>query len=174
MNYETLWHTLELLVVELRQKGSVIPQEIGDDLKSARTLLTIYRTEPAASNVEPELAMYLERIGPILLSLAESDVGSGYADSWQDKLNPARVEILEAPIATPRFIPGIPRGQDWLRIKTSEMVGDIDINKITQDLSLTTRPQADGFLLIYGDKENVKTFIEALRDKVSKRKLVDR
>ena len=171
MNYEYIWPVLEALMVDLRQKGMIIPQDIADDLKSARTLLTIYKAQPATANVESELALYLEKIEPILLSLAESEIGEEYADVWQKKIGDARTQTGEKSALTSRFIPGIPKGEHWLRIKTSDMISDGEINILLGKLNLTSKPQNDGYLLIYGNQENVITFIKEVRKKIGKGKL---
>ena len=170
MNYETAWQTLESLIVELRQKEITVPPGISDDLKSARTLLTIYQTEPMNGNVESELALYLEKIEPILLSLAECEVSKNYADIWQEKITNARMETAEKVKTASRFIAGIPKGEHWLRIKTTDIISDGDVNKLTQDLNLTIKPQSDGYLLVIGNQENIKTFVKEVRKKIGKGK----
>jgi hypothetical protein len=169
LNYERLWQVLEELLVELRKRGIDIPQEIADDLSSARTMLTIYKTEPAA-DVESEMAFYLEKMEPILLSLAESELGKDYADVWQRKIVAARLETNATPTPASKFIPGIPRGEHWLRIKTADMISDGEINILLGKLNLTSKPQNDGYLLVYGNEDIIKTFVKEIRKKIGKGK----
>ena len=92
MNYESVWRLLEGLMVELKAKGIAIPQEAVDDLKSAKTLTSIYKTESVTSNVASDIALYLDKVEPSLLSLAESEIGKEYAEEWQNRIYKARTQ----------------------------------------------------------------------------------
>ena len=171
MNYERYWMVLEELMVGLRQKGINIPQETADDLKSARTLITIHNTDPSVSTVEAEIALYLEKAEPILLSLAEFEVGKDYADDWQAKAVEAITRTEEKAAFKSRFVSGVVRGEGWLRIKTAGIMSDAEIAALLKQLNLSAKPQDDGYLLVRGDKESIKTFVREIRKKIGKGKL---
>jgi hypothetical protein len=171
MNYERYWMVLEELMVGLRQKGINIPQETADDLKSARTLITIHNTDPSVSTVEAEIALYLEKAEPVLLSLAELEIGKDYADAWQAKAVEALTQTEEKAAFKSRFVLGVPKNEGWLRIKTGDIMSDADVAALLKQLNLSTKPQDDGYLLVHGDKDSIKTFIREIRKKIGKGKL---
>ena len=171
MNYERYGIVLEELMVELRQKGINIPQATADDLKSARTLITIHNTDPSVSTVEAEIALYLEKVEPILLSLAELEVSKEYADAWQMKTAEAITRTEEKTAFKSRYVTGVVRGEGWLRIKTAGIINDAEIAALLKQLNLSTKTQDDGYLLVHGDKESIKTFVREIRKKIGKGKL---
>jgi len=170
MNYELLWKILEELMIELADRGVTIPKELMDDLKSARTLISIYNTEPSALDVVTEVALYLDKIEPNLLYLAESEVGKKYASAWIKKISDARLEKAETTIVPSKFVAEIPRGEHWIRIKTSDIISDDNLKELLKNLKLSSKAQNDGYLLVYGKEEHVKSFIKEVGKKIGKSK----
>jgi len=168
MNYKSVWRLLERLMVELRAKGIAIPREAVDDLKSAKTLTSIYKTESTSANVASDIAFYLEKVEPSLLSLAESQIGQEYAEEWQNRIDKARREAPEEAAVSSRFVPGIAKGEHWIRIKTSNLIADSDLAESAKKLNLSCKQQDDGYLLVYGSRENVKTLIREVSTKIRK------
>ena len=171
MNYEYLWRVLEELMVEFAKKGVVVPKELMDDLKSAKTLISIHRTEPSALEIATEIELYLEKVESNLMYLAESDVGKEYADRCLKKIDEARKEGLgEKTAVVSRFVSGVPKGEHWIRIAASDLISDRAMDKLLKELSLSSKPQDDGYLLIYGKDENLKTFIKEVSKRIGKRR----
>ena len=169
MNYELLWKTLEELMIELADRGVTIPQELRDNLKSAKTFISIYNTDPSALDVVTEAALYLDKIEPNLLYLAESEVGKKYASAWVKKISDARLEKAET-TAPSKFVAEIPRGEHWIRIKIADIISDDNLKELLKNLNLSSKSQDDGYLLIYGKEENVKSFIREVDRKIGKGK----
>ncbi len=170
MNYESVWKLLEALLVELRARGIVIPPELVDDLKSAKTLTGICRTESTGSNVASDIALYLDKIEPGLLGLAESQAGQEYADEWLHRIDKARRQAPENAAIRSRFVSGISKGDHWIRIKTANIIAESDLNESLKKLNLSCKPQDDGYLLVYGNKENVKSLVREVSTKIGKGK----
>ena len=170
MNYESVWKLLEALLVELRARGIVIPPELVDDLKSAKTLTGMYKTGSTSSNVASDIALYLDKVEPSLLSLAESQVGQEYADEWQHRIQKARTQAPENTVSRSRFVSGISRGDHWIRIKTSNIIADSDLKESLEKLNLSCKQQDDGYLLVYGNKENVKSLVREVSTRIGKGK----
>jgi len=170
MNYELLWKTIEELMVELADRGVTIPQDLMDDLKSAKTFISIYKTDPSALDVMTEVALYLDKIEPNLLYLAESEVGKKYASAWIKKISDARLEKAETIIVPSKFVAEIPKGEHWIRIKTADIISDDNLRELLRNLNLSSKSQDDGYLLIYGKEENVKSFIREVGRKIGKGK----
>lgn len=166
VNHEGLWSALEELMAELRAKGISIPQEVVQDLASARTMTAIYRRDPTVLTTEVEVESYLAKIEPALLYLAESAVGREYADSWQERINASRSAVAERPARSPKFVPGVPKGQRWIRINVAGYLNEDEVGDLLARQSLSAKPQEDGYLLVYGSEGNVKDFVKEVRRKI--------
>lgn len=172
MNYEYLWSVLEELIVELRSKGVPVAPELMDDLKSAQTFINIYRTEPTALEIATKIALYLDKVESNLLYLAESDIGEDYAKEYMRRISEARMKGLrEKATVKPRFVSGVPKGEHWIRIEVSDLLSEKELNTLIERYGLSSKTQDNGYLLIHGRKENVKTFIKEVSEKIEKKKL---
>lgn len=171
MNYEYLWGILESLAVELIDKGVFVIDEIMDDLKSTKTLISIHRTEPMALEIANEIEFYLGKVESNLLNLAESEVGKVYADEYLKKIDEARVKgLAEKTSIASKFVSGIPKGKQWIRISISDLVDEVEIEKLLKKLNLSSKPQEDGYLLIYGKDEDLKALIKEVSKKIAKKR----
>ena len=171
MDYERLWKILEALMVELTKKGVTIPQELVNDLKSVKTLISIYKTEPRSLNIVTEIELYLGKIEPNLLYLAESDVSKEYVDEWIKKTISARIEKKdEQTVAKTRFVSGISKGEYWIRIKTSGLINEGELDELLKKFNLSSEMQENGYLLIRGKEPNVKSFVKKVGEKIGKKK----
>lgn len=171
MNYEYLWKVLEELILELKNKGVTVPPELVEDLKSAQTFISRYRTEPTALHIVTEIELYLEKVESNLLYLAGSDVGEEYADECLRRIYEARRKGLsEKTTVTSRFVSGVPKGEHWIRIKVSDLISDRELGELLEKLGLSSKPQENDYLLIHGKEENVKAFIKEVSEKIRKKK----
>jgi len=171
MNYEHLWKVLEELFVEKTKKGVTVPEELLDDLKSAKTLITIYNAEPTALEVATQIEMYLGNGEANLLSLAESGLGKKYANKFMEKVNEARQKGLEEKVVVPsKFVPGVRKGEHWIRIDISDFLSSEELDSLLRKLNLSSKPQEDGYILVHGKEENVKAFIKEISGKIREKK----
>ena len=166
INYDNVCKRLDELMLELLQKGINIPQHLFDDLKSARSLISIYRTEPSELDLAMESSPLLKIVEMNLLGLAETELGKDYAEEWQKKIIDTYSEQNDSYVKTATFVAGIPKNEYWIRLNTSEIIFDKELSESLMQLNLTTKLQADGYLLIHGRKEDVKTFLKEVRQKV--------
>ncbi|MFH0749116.1 MAG: DUF2096 family protein [Candidatus Bathyarchaeota archaeon] len=170
MDYEKLWETLETLMIELAEKRVQIPQEFKEDLKSAKTFISIFQTDPSDLTVVTEIELFLGKIEPSLLYLAESDVNPEYADEWVKKINDARVgQQTERVSATSKFVSGASMGEHWIRIKALGLINDKELRELSEKFSLSCETQENGYLLIRGKEENVKSFVKEVGERIKKR-----
>jgi hypothetical protein len=167
MNYEYLWKALEELIVELKKKRVTVIHELVDDLKSAQTLIKIYRTDPTALEVATEIERYLEKVEANLIYLARSDVSKEYGDDCLKRLYEARMKGLREKAKVPTtFVSGVPKGAHWIRLKISELIDDEEVDMLMEKLGLTSAMQEDGYLLIHGKEDSVKAFIREVSEKI--------
>ena len=162
MDYEALWIVLSDLITDLRKAGEDLPAHIIRDLRSAKTLIEILKVTPSSSELPAKIEECLGSVEAHLIPIAHRRFGSQYADEWTKKLMNVRKGIHKAKVKhTTRFISGLPRDKYWIRIKVSrdlsyERVKALAGNKLHVIL------QEDGYMLIYGDKDDVKAFIKEL------------
>lgn len=171
MNYEHLWKVLEELFVELMKKGVAVPEELLDDLKSAKTLITIYNTDPTALEAATQIEMYLNNVESNLLYLTESDLGKKYADKYLERIYEARQKGLGEKVTVPsKFVSGVRKDEHWIRIDISDLVNGREIDKLLKKLSLSSKPQEDGYMLVHGKEENVKAFVKEISEIIKKKR----
>lgn len=170
MNYEPAWKVLEALVLDLKKKQVIVLPNLIDDLKSAQTLINIYKTEPTALEVLTQIETYLETLESNLLYLAGSDVGEDYANTWLTRLYEARMKgVSERTQGRSNFVSGVPKGEYWIRIKLSDLLSDEEAGKLLEKRGLSSESQANGYRLIHGKKESVKAFIKDVGEKIRKK-----
>lgn len=171
MNYEHLWKVLEELFVELTNKGVAVPEELLDDLKSAKTLITIYNTDPTALEAATQIEMYLSNVESNLMYLTESDLGKKYADKCLERIHEARQRGLGEKVTVPsKFVSGVQKGEHWIRINISNIISNKELDSLLKKLNLSSKPQEDGYVLVHGKEENVKAFIKEISERIREKK----
>lgn len=169
MNYEYVWKVLEALAIEMRERGQNVPQEAIEDLKSAKTLFTVQHVDPNAPIVDAQL--YLDKAEVTLLSLAESCIGKKYVDDWLRRIEDARVKGLgEKSKPAKSFVAGVPKGQDWVRIRTTDIISSRDMYAAAARLGLECKSQEHDSILVYGKSEDIKRFIKEIAEKTRPKK----
>ena len=165
-SYDNACKKLDELMVELLGKGFEVPQHVFEDLKSARNLIGIYRADPTELVSVMESSPYLQSVEMNLLSIAETGLGKDYADGWQRTIIAAYHEGAGGGAKAGAFVTGIPKGDYWIRLKTSDVPLDEELEGLLGELNLSTKAPDDGYLLVHGTKDNVKIFLKEIRKKV--------
>ena len=166
MGYETLWKALADLLTELQRKGETIPNEIINDLRSAKTMIEISKADPARTENLLKIEMYLGNVESHLLQVSQNKLGLERMKHWMRIFVKARrkVENRETE-AVVRFVSGLPRNKRWIRIKVAKDRTQEDIESLAYDSDLSCRMQ-DGYMLVYGNNENLKSFIKRWRENI--------
>ena len=160
------------LLTELREKGEVIPADVMNDLRSAKTMIQVLKADPTHTENIPRIETYLENVEFQIISAAQERFGTECVERWMKKLEKARRLVSEGEKPAPRFIPGIQRGKRWVRVQVSEETSQRDIKILAEENRLSHKLQEDGYVLVYGDNENIISFIKKLAEKFrSARKL---
>ncbi|MEM2921387.1 MAG: DUF2096 family protein, partial [Candidatus Bathyarchaeia archaeon] len=161
--------TLEALAVEMKEMGLDVPQEVHEDLKSAKTLFSVQEVD---ANVDMSRAQfYLDRAETTLIAMAESYGGRDFAEKWLVKIEEARLRGLEETQKPVRvFISGVPKGQHWVRIRATEDIGQRELCSIATQRGLECKVQENGYVLVFGRAEDVKVFIREIAEKTRPKK----
>ena len=165
MNYEEVWNVLENLITELRNKGQLIPANVMNDLHSAKTMIQVFKADTTHVENIPRIETYLESVEAQLISMAQEKVGSKFVAKWMEKLDEARRKVSEEKEEGARFVPGLPRDKHWVRVQISEDTPQKEIEKLAKENNLSHKIQKDGYMLVYGDNENVKAFVKKMAEK---------
>lgn len=165
MGYEEVWKVLADLVTELRRRNEAIPPEIMEDLRSAKTLIQILKADPARTENLSRIETYLENVESYLVFLAQDKLGPEYVEQWMQKLAKARRKVHEEVTPPPRLVPGLPRDKHWVRIQVSEDTPKEDVERLAEERGLSYRMQENGYLLVYGDKKEIKFFVKKMAEK---------
>ena len=165
MHYEEVWKVLADLLTELRKTGETIPAYVMNDLRSAKTMIQILKADPTHTENIQRIETYLGNVEFHLISAAQDKLGSESVERWMKKLEEARKRVYEKEEAVPRFVPGIPRGKRWVRVQASEETPQRDIEILAEENRLSYKMQEDGYALIYGNSENIKSFVKKLAEK---------
>ncbi len=164
MNYEENWKVLADLFTELRRKGEKIPADVMNDLRSAKTMIQILKADPTHIENIPRIETYLGSVESYAIFVAHEKLGTEFVERWLRKLEKAkRVKIEEKEEAPPRFVPGLPRDKNWVRIQISEDAPRKDVERLVKENRLSCKMQKNGYMLVYGNGESIKSFVKNLR-----------
>jgi len=163
MGYEEVWKVLADLITDLRKRGEKIPANVMNDLRSAKTMIQILKADPTHIENLPRIETYLGDVESYLIFLAQNKFGSDYVEQWMEKLERARREIHEEGKVASRFVPGLPRGERWVRIQISQDAPQKDIETLAEENNLSYKTQEDGYMLVYGDVERIKAFVAQMK-----------
>jgi hypothetical protein len=159
---------LDDLIAEFRKRGETIPSEIMDDLRSAKSLIHISSASPSASRESTKIEAYLSNVEVYLMSKAQ-EFGNRFAEKWMKGLETARAEAIEEFTTNPntsKFLPGIPKGTAWVRVKISEDISRDSAKAMARESGLLTNNIEKGYLLVYGQRERIQIFIRKMSEKL--------
>ena len=168
MGYGEAWKVLADLIVELRKKGEVIPANVMNDLKSAKTMIQVYKADITHIENIPQIEKYLESVESYLFSVTEEKYGAKFFEEWMEKLSQARRKVEETEETVSKFVPGLPRGKHWVRIQISKDTPRKEIERLAKEEKLSCKMQKNGYMLVYGDIESIKSFVKTLAEKMRK------
>jgi len=175
MGYGEIWKILDELIIEFRKRGETIPLEVIEDLRAAKTMIQVLKADPTRAEHIPSIEKYLGNVESYLIFTGDQRFGAEFAESWMTKLREARKTIHigeEEKTWEPssKFIPGVPRDQKWLRVQVSAETPENEIKRLAAEFGLSTKIQTDGFVLVYGDGEKLKLFIQKTGEKFRAKK----
>ncbi|HKZ93038.1 MAG TPA: DUF2096 family protein [Candidatus Bathyarchaeia archaeon] len=174
MRYDNIWKTLDSLIVEFRKRGETIPANVIEDLRAAKTLIQVLKADPTHQENVPSIELYLGNVESYLIFEAHQRISAEFAELWLQKLREARkaTHIGEEEPFEPssKFVSGAPKDQKWLRVQVSNETPKSEIKKIAAECGVSTKIQPDGYILVYGDENMIKSFIQKTAEKLQRRK----
>lgn len=164
MGYLAVWKVLEEMITDLKKKGVTVPANVINDLKYARTLINVLKADPTRLETSQKIEEYLNNVEAYLISEGQR-LGDKYVEEWVKRLEEASRKVFEGEEVKTRFVPGLPRGQRWIRVKPSEEMPMEDLKNLAGELNLSFEVQSDGCLLVYGEDERLKDFVKKMATK---------
>lgn len=169
-DYQSAVKILDELLLELMTKGTDIPPHVADDLRSARSMANIYGRQPDDDEIANKTMRLIETVEMNLLSLTDAYLGKEVSEAWQNKLNTAYQEqarpVRPAPVS--RLASGVPRGDHWIRFQSDYLESIDGAMELLESYKLSVAGQEDGYMLIYGRKEDISAFLGQIRSKLKK------
>lgn len=168
MGYIQWWRALENLIMELRKKDISIPPDLMTLLRSTKTLISVYQSDPSCVETIPTIEIDLMNVESDLMNLTKEKVSEEFTVKWIKKLEEARKKAEFEADVQPRFVPSTLKDGHWIRVQPSEDIPEETIKQLANQMRLSIRPQEDGYLMVYGDKAKVKAFIKKMADQIRK------
>ena len=164
MRYEEKWKILSDLLTELQEMGKKTPADVMNDLRSAKTMIQVLKVDQTRTESRSRIDTYLRNVESYTISTAEK-LEKKIAEEWLKKLEgKKRAETAEKTEATSRFIPGVPRDKNWVRIQMVEDIPLEILKKLVKDNDLSYKTQKDGYIIVYGNGINVKNFVKMMAE----------
>lgn len=165
MGHLAVWKVLEEMITDFRKRRITIPAEVMNDLKSAKTMITILKADASCGETIQKIEEHLGSVESYLISEGQKMLGTEYVDEWLRRLDEASREPPEEEEEEKRFIPGVSREQKWIRVKPSAELSLEKLKLLAGQSKLSYKTQNDGYLLVYGEDDCIKAFVKKMATK---------
>jgi len=164
MTHSATSRILEDIIIELRTKGLAVPENVLNDLKSARVLMKVENAdEKGRGETSPKINEYLGSVEAYLVSEAQAKLPPEQIDEWLRRLETASCEtcVTEKKVET-CFISGVPRDQKWIRVTPLSTLPAEKLKTLAAETNLSVRAENDGHLIVYGHAGAIKEYIKKM------------
>ena len=172
LSYFVRSRILEEMIVAFGKKQISIPQNVLENMKSARVLMKILdASQKSKEETEPRIDEYLGMAEAYLITEAEKHFSQEAVDDWLNKLRISSCDTcvtVEKEKKESRFISGVPRDQKGIRVKPLNNIPVSELESMATKAHLSFRQEKDGHLVVYGDERNVKEFIKKMTIRTNK------
>ena len=170
MNYDEKWKILADFLTELKKRKKIISVEIMNDLRSAKTVIQVLKVDPTCIDTRSRIENFLRNIESYAISTGEG-IDKSIAKEWLRKLKNKKMETSEEKTdEKTTFIPGIPRNENWVRIKIFEDISPENLKKIAKENNLSYKTQENGYVIVHGDPKNIRKLIKTVTEQFAKAK----
>lgn len=156
------WKLLEDMMLELKKSGVTIPGKVVEDLRSAKSMIQLTKTEGSHGDALQKAEEYLANVEAYVVTEGQTVFGSEKVDEWLRRLEEANAQACEDEAVCDKFVTGVPRDQKWVRVEPMDDLNAEKVQKLANEYGMQVKTQADGRLVVYGLSENLKMFLKAL------------
>ncbi|MCW4024612.1 MAG: DUF2096 domain-containing protein [Candidatus Bathyarchaeota archaeon] len=166
MSNAATWKILEDMTITLTKKGVEIPANIMVDLRAAKCMLEISPAEKGSGESLAKSQECLDIVEAFIINKTEEIFGAEYTDTFLRELEETKCPVC--PTCSSRkedenkFVAGVPRNQKWIRVEPIEELPTERLRQLAQELNLSIIPQEDGKLVVYGESEDIKTYVKKM------------
>ena len=169
MGYSAMWKVLEEIITEFRKKQLPIPERVMNDLKAAKTMIKIVNADSGHGENSLKIEEYLGSVEAYLVTEAQKHFTPESIDTWLKRLEMANCEICEEKAEESRFVAGVPRDQEWIRVEPLDNLPVEKLKQLARETNLSTSIQTDGRMLVYGQAEDLKEFVKRMTTQAGKK-----
>jgi hypothetical protein len=163
------WKLLEDIMLYLKKKGLIIPSNVMEDLRAAKSMIKLSCIEDSRGEAIQKAEEYSANVEAYLINEAQKIVGSEIIDQWLRRLEEANAEVCQEKITEEsKFVTGVPRDQKWVRVEPIKNLSTEQIKQIAKEQNLTVNQQKDGRLVVFGQPEAIKDFLKKMTKKAAK------
>ena len=157
------WKLVEGMMLELKKSGAIIPARVVEDLRAAKSMIQLAYAEGSSHGDALQKAEeYLVNVEAYVVSEGQKKFGSEKIDRWLRRLEEASGDVCRAPIEEDKFVTGVPRDQNWIRIEPTSDFSAENIEQMAKEQRLQVKKQADGKMVIYGQPDGLKAFLKKM------------
>jgi hypothetical protein len=158
------WKTLEDMMIELKKKGIVIPVNVLEDLRAAKSMIKLSCGTQGSGDAIMKVEEYMAGVEAFLVTEGQKVFGSQHVDRWLERLEEAGAhgEVCDETLEEEKFVTGVPRDQKWVRIEPIGNLSVAEVEENAKSFNLQIKPQKDGKLVVYGQPENLKVFLKKI------------
>ncbi|TFH23267.1 DUF2096 domain-containing protein [Candidatus Bathyarchaeota archaeon] len=155
------WKLLEEMLIELKKKGVSIPSDIMEDLRAAKSMITLSCMQGGGDAIQ-KTEEYTANVEAYLINEAQKLFNSETADQWLRRLEDANAEVCDEAKAENTFVTGVPRDKKWVRVEPIKTLPTDRILQMAKEQKLQVKLQNDDRLLVYGQNEDIKIFLKKM------------
>jgi hypothetical protein len=155
------------MTTDFKKRGITVPQNVLDDLKSAKTMLRVLKADTTQGETLQKIDAFLGSVESYLVSEGEKLFGEQYSKQWLKRIDQAGRRKPEEEEQEERFVAGLLPGKQWIRIKSSKELPSDKLKKLVEASGLSYKVQADDFFLIYGEDPKLKDLVKKMAKKTS-------
>ena len=165
MDYLALWKVFEGLITELKKNGVSITDQTMKKLRGSRATINIYAADPSYQQTSADLMAQLTELEMELMTLAEQQVGSEFANEWLKKIDTARQAEPSTPILDKGFPQGVPRSDYWIRLTIGDAISLDELQEVAAEHKISIKEETSEQVIVHGEKSKVKQLIKTMTEK---------
>ena len=151
------------MLIELKTKGVTIPENVMEDLRSAKSMIKVAATEGSHGDAVMKTEEYLANVEAFCVNEGQKVFGTKHVDRWLEVLEEAgALGECEEDFDEGKFVTGVPKDQKWVRVEPIENMSHGLIEQFAKEQSLEIKVQKDGRLLVHGQLESIKAFVKKM------------
>jgi len=160
---EQLWAAIMKMVTEMKKAGVKVDLA---KLKTSKMMISHCRTDQHPPVDELNNAIKILTDVQIELFIAAEPLGEDFVLLWEDAFKKVigGESRYEFNISNSRFVPGLPRDMNWVRINISGIVDADEMKKLVKSCGAVMENQEDGYVLVTGEKDSIKKVLELVSE----------